>query len=279
MARWTLAGSVGVAAAPLLVIAAVAIGAGWRHVFVALGVAGTGLLLLIGRLPVSAGAGDEHLWATVRATLGLLRRRDVVRWLLLLQAADLMLDVLHGFLALYLVDVAHAQPAEAALGVAVWTGAGLVGDAALLLVLRHVPGLRYLRWSAFLVALVYPVFLLAPALPPKLAALAALGIPQRRLVCVAQRAAVRGGGRAHRSGARARDRRGSRRQHRAARHRPPRGSGRARHGPLDPSRRTDPAARRSTSRASRRGRRKGVVGSVDSWSSSSTATASSARKA
>ena len=156
-------------------IAAVAIGAGWRHVFVALGVAGTGLLFLIGRLPVSAGAGDEHLWATVRATLGLLRRRDVVRWLVLLQAADLMLDVLYGFLALYLVDVAHVRPEGAALGVAVWTGAGLAGDAALLLVLRHVPGLLYLRWSAFLVALVYPVFLLAPGMPTKLAALAVLG--------------------------------------------------------------------------------------------------------
>lgn len=176
MARWTLAGSLGVVAAPLFVAAALTIGGGWRHVFVALGVAGAGLLFFVRRLPASAGRDDEHFWATLRATLELLRSREVVRWLVLLETANLMLDVLHGFLALYLVDVAHVHPAGAALGVAVWTGAGLVGDAALLVVLRRVPGLRYLLWSAFLVALVYPAFLLAPGLPAKLVVLAALGL-------------------------------------------------------------------------------------------------------
>ena len=176
MARWTLVGSLGVVVAPLLVAGALTIGGSWRHVFVTVGVAGAGLLLLGRRLPASAGRADEHLLATLRATLRLLCRREVVRWLVLLEAADLMLDVLHGFLALYLVDVAHVRPSGAALGVAVWTGAGLVGNAALLVVLRHVPGLRYLRWSALLVALVYPAFLLAPGLPAKLVVLAALGL-------------------------------------------------------------------------------------------------------
>ena len=176
MARWTLAGSLGVVAAPLLVIGTIAVEGSWRHVFLALGVAGAGLLLCARRLPASDGRDDEHLWTTLRATLRLLRSRDVVRWLVLLETSNLLLDVLHGFLALYLVDVAHVRPTEAALGVGVWTGAGLAGDAALLAVLRHVPGLRYLRWSALLVALVYPVFLLAPGFAVKLAALAVLGL-------------------------------------------------------------------------------------------------------
>lgn len=176
MARWTLIGSVGVVAAPLLVAASVAAGAGWRAVFAGLGATGIALLLTGRRLPANAAAAGEQLSATVRATLQLLRRREVVRWLVLLQAADLMLDVLHGFLALYLVDVTHASPTAAALAVAVWTGAGLVGDAALVVVLRRIPGLRYLRWSALLVALLYPAFLLVPGLPAKLIPLAGLGL-------------------------------------------------------------------------------------------------------
>jgi FSR family fosmidomycin resistance protein-like MFS transporter len=105
-----------------------------------------------------------------------LRRRDVLGRLALLQASDLLLDVFHGFLALYLVDVARASASTAALGVAVWTGAGLVGDALLLVALRRVGGGRYLRWSAVLTLGVYPAFLLAPGLGMKLALLVLLGL-------------------------------------------------------------------------------------------------------
>ncbi len=42
----------------------------------------------------------------MRAALSALRRGEVLRWLVLLQFSDLMLDVLLGFLALYFVDVA-----------------------------------------------------------------------------------------------------------------------------------------------------------------------------
>jgi FSR family fosmidomycin resistance protein-like MFS transporter len=176
MACWTLAGSLGVVIAPLLVVGSIAVGGGWREVFVGLGVVGAAVLLLARPFPLATAAADEHVWATVRTTVGLLRRRDVLRWLLVLQVTDLMLDVLHGFLALYLVDVARASPSAAALAVSVWTGAGLVGDAALLVVLRRVSGLGFLRSSALLVAVVYPAFLLAPGLPAKVVALAFLGL-------------------------------------------------------------------------------------------------------
>jgi hypothetical protein len=92
------------------------------------------------------------------------------------QAADLLVDVFFGFLALYLVDVAGARPAEAALSLAVWTGAGLAGDALLLLVLRHVSGRRSLRWSASAAFVLYPAFLVVPHGILKLALLAALGL-------------------------------------------------------------------------------------------------------
>ena len=36
-----------------------------------------------------------------------LKDKTVLRWLILLEFSDLMLDMLYGFLALYFVDVAH----------------------------------------------------------------------------------------------------------------------------------------------------------------------------
>jgi MFS transporter, FSR family, fosmidomycin resistance protein len=105
-----------------------------------------------------------------------LRRRDVLRWLALLEAADLLLDVFHGYLALYFVDVAETSAGVAALAVAVWTGAGLVGDWALLWVLRHMSGRRYLRASAIAALAVYPAFLLLPGYGAKLALAAVLGL-------------------------------------------------------------------------------------------------------
>ena len=177
MAGWTLVGSLGVVIAPLAVAASLALGGGWRPVFIVLGLVVAASLLAVRRLPPSIGAETaESLVSAMRGVTGLLRRADVLRWLALLQAADLMLDVLHGFLALYLVDVAHASPARAALGVATWTGGGLVGDALLLVILRHVPGTAYLRWTAVLVGVVYPVFLLVPSFAVKLVILAALGV-------------------------------------------------------------------------------------------------------
>jgi fucose permease len=58
----------------------------------------------------------------------------------------------------------------------VWTGASLVGDWLLLWVLRHVPGSRYLRFSALAALAVYPAFLLVPGYEAKLGLAAALGL-------------------------------------------------------------------------------------------------------
>jgi len=82
--------------------------------------------------------------------------------------------VLTGFLALYLVDVAHLRPAVAALAIAVRLGASLAGDAALVFVLDHAAEATVLRVSAAAAALAYPGFLLAPGLAAKLVILAVL---------------------------------------------------------------------------------------------------------
>ena len=101
--------------------------------------------------------------------VGSLRRLDVVRWLVLLEMSDLMLDGLLGYLALYFVDVAEASEAVAALGVGVWMVAGLVGSLLLIPMLERVAGLTYLKYSVLCQIGLFAAFLLAPALPFKLA--------------------------------------------------------------------------------------------------------------
>jgi FSR family fosmidomycin resistance protein-like MFS transporter len=180
MARWTLAGSVGLIAGPLLLAAAVALGLGWRAVMAALAFVGLALTLVARRAQVagwrSPREGAGSVVAGLRYAAAQLRRRPVLRWLAALEAADLMLDVLHGFLALYFVDVARTDAVTAGLAVAVWTGAGLAGDALLLLILVRVDGLAYLRWSCLAALAVYPAFLLVHSAGAKLVLVAALGL-------------------------------------------------------------------------------------------------------
>ena len=105
-----------------------------------------------------------------------LRRREVVRWLALLELADLMLDGFHGFIALYFVDVVGVTEGRAASAVAVWTGIGLAGDLLIIPLLERVRGLSYLRWSALAALVLLPTFLLAPGAAAKLCVIALLGV-------------------------------------------------------------------------------------------------------
>jgi FSR family fosmidomycin resistance protein-like MFS transporter len=176
MARWTLAGSFGYVGGPLLVAGALWVGVGWRGVIAALAVAALPLAFAARRVPHAAVADGRSLRESLHEAFASLRRRDVLRWLALLEAGDLLLDVFHGYLALYLVDVARVDAGAAAVGVAVWTGAGLLGDWLLLAVLRRMHGRRYLRLTAVAALVVYPAFLLVPDYAMKLVLVAALGL-------------------------------------------------------------------------------------------------------
>jgi MFS transporter, FSR family, fosmidomycin resistance protein len=174
MARWTLAGSFGYVGGPLLIAGALWLGIGWRGVVLALALAALPLVAAARSVPVPAAESDmSGAWHYAFAAL---RRRDVLRRLAALEAADLLLDVFHGYLALYFVDIARTDAGAAALGVAVWTGAGLVGDAALLWILRRMRGASYLRFTAVAALAVYPAFLLVPSFAAKLTLVAMLGL-------------------------------------------------------------------------------------------------------
>jgi FSR family fosmidomycin resistance protein-like MFS transporter len=205
MARWDLAGSTGAVAGPLLLTAVLAAGGGWRAAYLVLAAAAA--LAWLGtclRDPLPAGsveaaaldsaaagpeaaalepaavepeAADGQPWtARAREVLAALRDWSVLRWLLLLQVADLLVDVFTGFLGLYLVKVAHLSPAVAALAIAIRLGAGLAGDAALVVMLERVSDLTVLRADAVAAALLYPAFLLVPGTVAKLVILAALSM-------------------------------------------------------------------------------------------------------
>ncbi len=185
MARWTASGSVGVVMGPLALSGATALGLGWRGVFALF--AGLALVVLAAAwrvphtgFPVSSEDHPGVERRSFRAGLGgawrALRQREVLRWLVLLEFSDLLLDVLLGFLALYFVDIVGTTEAQAAAAVAVWSGVGLVGDLLLIPLLERLSALRYLRISAVVELVLFVALLGVPAVGAKLGLLALLGL-------------------------------------------------------------------------------------------------------
>ncbi len=167
MARWTLAGSLGVFIGPILLSGAAFIGFGWRGMFLVLALLSIFILMYAWRhVPDNSITNDElpgftDILKQFKSTFVALKNWAVVRWLILLEFSDLMLDVLYGFLPLYFVDVAGFTPAQAALSVAVWTGVGLLGDFLLIPLVERVKGLDYLRISVVIELVLFPLFLLS----------------------------------------------------------------------------------------------------------------------
>jgi FSR family fosmidomycin resistance protein-like MFS transporter len=175
MARWTLAGSLGVLTGPLLLGLCVYFGFGWRGTYAALAAFSTFCLLAALRYlspdPVSTSASLSlgAIFNGFRAAFSALKRGEVWRWLLLLEFADLMMDVLFSYLALYFVDVARVTEVQAGVAVTVWLGMGLITDFFFIPVIdRKKDSTRYLRLTALLEVFAFSVFLLIPGFLPKL---------------------------------------------------------------------------------------------------------------
>jgi MFS transporter, FSR family, fosmidomycin resistance protein len=195
MARWTLAGSIGAVTGPILVVVVIGAGGSWRLAFIViagLGAAAWWAVAWTGRhtsgkhqdgngaepAEVDGGVGDagDRPWPGWRSALSIIRGSGALRLLVLLEVADLMLDVLTAFLALYMVAVVHVSPGVAALAVAVRLGAGLVGDLLLIRLLERLDSRSVLRASIWVTLALFPAFLLVPGLGLKLAVLAGVTI-------------------------------------------------------------------------------------------------------
>lgn len=179
MARWTLAGSAGAVAGPPLLIAVLYLGGSWRTAYFV--IACVAAVALAARWRSSPGpahpdAADPPQRVKPRHVLAALRDRNVLRWLVLVEVSNLLLDVLTGFVAVYLVNVVHVPSAAAGLAVAVRLAAGLAGDACCVFVLDRFGDLAVLRCCAAGAAVLYPAFLLVPGFVAKISVLAVLSV-------------------------------------------------------------------------------------------------------
>ncbi len=175
MARWTFAGSLGVLTGPLLLGVFVYFGLGWRGTYAAL--ASFSSLCLLAALrylpadPVSASSFPSLsvIFDGFRAAFNSLTRADVWRWLLLLEFADLMGDVLFSYLALYFVDVGRATQAQAGVAVTVWLAMGLITDFLFIpFIDRQRDSIKYIQRTALFELFAFAIFLLTPGFIPKL---------------------------------------------------------------------------------------------------------------
>jgi FSR family fosmidomycin resistance protein-like MFS transporter len=183
MARWELAGSVGVLVGSFAIGALAAQEVSWRVLFVGTAALSVVALLAaactrVGRTgsaldgqPLLAALADGLKWA-----FSAVRRPDIMRWLVLLELSDLVGDILTGYLALYLVDVGGASPTQAAFGIGVWTVAGLVGDVMVVALLERMRGLTYLRLNSLASLALLVAFLLASGIELKFVLVALLGL-------------------------------------------------------------------------------------------------------
>jgi len=175
MARWTLSGSLGDLIGPLLLAAGFALGLGWRWAFTVM--AGLALILTLvvwaKRFPPHSGASEDAdghpdlraLWQGLRQALA---DPGLMRWVILLQFSDLLLDVYTGYAALYFADVVGLSAAQTSLVLGLLMAAGIVSDVILIPLLERFPGRSIVRLSAGTVALLYAAWLLAPGAAAKI---------------------------------------------------------------------------------------------------------------
>lgn len=166
LARWVLVGAVAVTVSPIIVTAALYAGFGWRGLYWgAAGLAGCFIARLWPlRFDAHAGAEAESVGPRRLASMFWegLRNRELLRWVLLTEVADLMLDKHLEVTGLYFHDVVGVSLPAASAVVAWMSIVGLVGSLALVPVIERVNGLKLLRGTAALVLAAYAAYLLLP---------------------------------------------------------------------------------------------------------------------
>jgi FSR family fosmidomycin resistance protein-like MFS transporter len=176
MARWTMAGFIGVVVGPLVLSLMVALGYSWRGFFVLTAALMLSLTWVVWRhpfhIPKEEDEPKEEAWIALKKAL---QNPEVLRCVLLLEVSDFMMDIFYGFLALYLVDVLHVNEAQAGLGVVVWTVSSLLGDSLLMVFIERINTTKYIRASALFCMFIFALFQFAPSLWSAFILLALLG--------------------------------------------------------------------------------------------------------
>ena len=191
MARWTVAGSTGNLLGPLLLAGIFALGMSWRWAYVGLAVLCLVLTLVTWPRPFprhqprpepspedeqqpapQTGEAEARPHSLKEVFAGLaeaVRNPRLLRWMLLLQLGDLLLDGLIGYLPLYFTDVMRLSLAQSGLLLSALMLASLVSNIALVPLLEKLPGRWLVRRSAAAAAVLYIAWLLVPWLWVKIA--------------------------------------------------------------------------------------------------------------
>jgi len=159
-------GAIGVTLSPLLITVVLSVEGSWRAVFFSTAiVAGVfAVLLFKQRFDGHTGAEDEvgSLQQLGQSLFLALRSRTLIKWVILTELADFMLDKLLEVTGLYFHDVAGVSLPAASAAVTVSAIAGLIGSFALVPLLEKVNGVHVIRISAVIVFFAYTAFLLIP---------------------------------------------------------------------------------------------------------------------
>lgn len=175
MARWTVFGSLGNLIGPLILAGVFGLGLSWRWGYFSL------LFLLIpivalswiSHMPPPAAARVEHTSLKLefedmlRGLVQAVTNFVLLRWLLLIEVADLLMDVFTSFIPLYFVNVSGMTNAQASLALSVVMAGSLLSDLLVVPLLERFPGRSLVRYSAGTAAILFAAFLLVPWLPAK----------------------------------------------------------------------------------------------------------------
>ena len=171
MARWTVYGSIGNLAGPALLAGGFAAGFGWRLPYLGLAVMTLGLVLMLWRQPfplkleqasahaLSWAKTPRWMWSNL---LEALHAKNLLRWVVLLEIADLLMDVFSEYTALYFADAAGLKPIQTGLVMTLLMLASFVSDLLLIPILDRISGRKLVRIAAILAIPVYIAFLTVP---------------------------------------------------------------------------------------------------------------------
>ena len=171
MARWTLFGSLGNLIGPLIAAGIFAAGLSWRLNYVYLSALALflTLMLLPRRFPTHHRTPDESpatsigdIYALLPVLWQSIKNIKLMRWFILLNLSDLLLDVYLSYSALYFADVAGFTPAQVSLMMGALMAAGLAANIVLIPLLERVNGRRLVRVTAVAAGAAYTAWLLAP---------------------------------------------------------------------------------------------------------------------
>jgi FSR family fosmidomycin resistance protein-like MFS transporter len=175
MARWTLFGSIANLIGPLILAGGFVLGFGWRWMFFTM--AGICLVLVgftrLRHIPLhpkieTASQSGQPVHHLLQGFWEAVRNPRLIRWMILLQLSDLLLDVLTGYLPLYFTDVAGFSVAQASLMLSVLMGASLISNIMLIPILERFSGRKVVRLSAGITTVLYALWLGAPWLWAKI---------------------------------------------------------------------------------------------------------------